>query len=34
MKDYQVKQLYKAEEELDIFNSGRMLSKDEVDEYV
>jgi len=34
MKDYQVKQVYKSEEEIDIFNNGRILSKDEVEEYV
>ena len=34
MKDYQVKQLYKSEEELDIFNNGKILSREEVDEYV
>ena len=28
MKDYQVKQLYKSEEELDIFNNGKILSRD------
>ena len=34
MKDYQVKQVYKSEEEIDIFNNGRILSKHEVEEYV
>tara|TARA_R110000787_G_scaffold149669_1_gene263631 strand:- start:1379 stop:1798 length:420 start_codon:yes stop_codon:yes gene_type:complete len=34
MKDYQVKEVYKSEEEIDIFNNGRLLSKDEVSEYV
>jgi len=34
MKDYQVKQVYKSEEEIDIFNNGRILSKYEVEEYV
>ena len=34
MKDYQVKEVYKSEEEIDIFNNGRLLSKPEVSEYV
>jgi hypothetical protein len=34
MKDYQVKEVYKSEEEIDIFNNGRLLSKAEVSEYV
>ena len=34
MKDYQVKQVYKSEEEIDIFNNGRILSREEVEEYV
>ena len=34
MKDYQVKQVYKSEEEIDVFKNGRLLSKHEVEEYV
>ena len=34
MKDYQVKQVYKSEDEIDIFNNSRLLSKQEVEEYV
>ena len=34
MKDYQVKQVYKSEEEIDVFKNGRLLSKHEVGEYV
>ena len=34
MKDYQVKQIYKAEEEWPLFNNGQLLSKDEITEFV
>ena len=34
MKDYQVKEVYKSEEEIDIFHNGRILSREEVEEYV
>tara|TARA_R110002020_G_C15793809_1_gene730465 strand:+ start:102 stop:521 length:420 start_codon:yes stop_codon:yes gene_type:complete len=34
MKDYQVKQVYNSEEELDIFINGPFLSREEITEFV